>query len=204
MTAAAVAEWDNEYARLARVAASQLRTTGIVPAPDAIRSLQLGLQRLLADTTDSSVLSVHLPPSEIQRRQRLVQHLQQSCDTAANAAVNSTGSMGGFATSGNPQQQQQTSKMSMAMRQQDDMIDQLAVGVHRLKQQSATIGEEANMQVHLMTDMDANLDLAQASLQNQTQRAASLRQEQSLWRLQLIVAGLTVLLVLEIMWGLQP
>jgi hypothetical protein len=94
--------------------------------------------------------------------------------------------------------------MSMAMRQQDEMIDQLAVGVGRLKQQTNLIGEEANMHVHLISEMDTHLDAATASLQDQTRRAATLREEQSLWRLQLIVAALSVLLVLELFLGLTP
>ena len=84
------------------------------------------------------------------------------------------------------------------------MIDQLAVGVGRLKNQSMAIGEEADAHVNLLDQMDTGLDLAHEQLQNETRRAASIRQEGSLWRLQLIVAGLFLLLVLEIFLGLTP
>lgn len=191
-----VSEWDNEYARLARVA-SQLRTTGILTPAETARSLQLGLQRLESALTP---LQTQLQAGEIQRRRRLVQHLLQT-STSATTGGNTSEVGGGFG-GGAPQQQQ--SKMAMAMRQQDDMIDQLAVGVGRLKNQTAAIGEEANMHVNLINDMDTNLDAAFNSLEDQTRRAASLREDQSLWRLQLIVAGLFILLVLEIFLGLTP
>lgn len=187
----AVSEWDNEYARLARVA-SQMRTTGILTQPSDVRSLQLGLQRL-----ESTLNSLPLQSAEVQRRRRLIQHLQQTSVAPAAGATDSVAIGSGSATA-------QQSKMTMAMRQQDDMIDQLAVGVGRLKNQSAAIGEEAAMHVNLMNDMDTNLDAAYNSLEDQTRRASSLRGDQSLWRLQLIVAGLFILLILEIFFGLTP
>ena len=173
-----IAEWDNEYARLAR-AASQIRTTGIRSNGADVARLSAGLQQL-----EASLQSLPLQPQEIQRRRRLVQNLSQT--TAASA----------------PQQQQ--SLMVQALSQQDAMIDQLAVGVGRLKNQSMAIGEEADAHVNLLDQMDTGLDLAHEQLQNETRRAASIRQEGSLWRLQLIVAGLFLLLVLEIFLGLTP
>lgn len=186
----AVNEWDNEYARLAR-AASQLRTQGLVSGGDQHRSLQQGLTRL-----EHSLNSLPLPPAEIQRRKRLVQHLQQNGSQAGTPA-GSTASAGGSDWGG------QQSTMAMAMRQQDGMIDELAVGVGRLKNQTHLIGEEANLHVNLMNDMEQNLDAAQMGLEGETRRAARLKQDQSVWRLQLVVAGECVLLILLILMGLS-
>lgn len=177
-----VAEWDNEYARLAR-AASQMRTTGIVTGSDDARSLQQSLSRL-----EASLDSLPLQSGEIQRRKRLVQHLQQ---TAVNTS-DSSGEMG------------QQSQMAMAMQQQDEMIDTLGVGVGRLKNQSAAINDEARLHVNLLNDMDTNLDAARSGLEDETRRAARLKEDQNIWRLQLIVAGLFILLVLLIVMGLSP
>jgi hypothetical protein len=192
-----VAEWDNEYARLAR-AASQLRTTGLLTGANDVRSLQHGLQRLEAD-----LLSLPLQAGEVQRRRRLVQHLQQT-STSALGPITQPPSFGGGDRGVQPAPPQQQSQMATAMRQQDDMIDQLAVGVGRLKAQSAAIGEEAGMHVNLLNEMDTGLDAAYAGLEDETRRAASLREDQSVWKLQLIVAGLLVLLILEIFMGLTP
>lgn len=183
---AGVNEWDNEYARLAR-AASQLRTQGLVSGGDQQRSLQQGLSRL-----EAQLCTLPLPPAEMERRRRLVQHLQQSGSQPGTPAGSAIG------LGGPPQ-----STMTMAMRQQDGMIDELAAGVSRLKQQTHLIGEEANMHVNLMNDMEVNLDAAQAGLESETRRAAQLKQDQSVWRLQLIVAGECVLLVLLIMMGIS-
>lgn len=173
-----VSTWDNEYARLAR-SASQLRTTGMQVDASEVRSLQAGLQTLEADLS-----RLPLQPAEIQRRRRLVQHLQQTAAT--------------------PQPQQQ-SVLASALNRQDEMIDQLASGVSRLKTQTMAIGEEASMHVNLINDMDTGLDAAQAGLQEETRRAAVLREDnQSIWKLQLVVAGLSVLLVLLIFLGLSP
>ena len=180
-----VNEWDNEYARLAR-AASQLRTQGlVVSGGDQQRSLQQGLSRL-----ESSLNTLPLPPSELQRRRRLVQHLMQSGSNPGTPAGSSAGGM--------PQ-----SAMAMAMVQQDGMIDELAAGVSRLKNQTHLIGEEANLHVNLMNDMENNLDAAQMGLEGETRRAAQLKADQSVWRLQLIVAGECVLLVLLILMGIS-
>jgi len=186
-----VSEWDNEYARWARVA-SQIRTTGFRSNSTDVQGLQAGLQHL--DTALNQL--PQLQPQEVQRRRRLLQHLQQT--TTNNPQQQQQGQ---------PQQQQQqqsSSLMAQAMQQQDSMIDQLAVGVGRLKNQSVAIGEEADAHVNLLNNMDSGLDAAQEQLQGETRRAAALRQEGSLWRLQLIVAGLFVLLVLEIFLGLTP
>jgi hypothetical protein len=182
-----IAEWDNEYARLAR-AASQMRTTGILTGSGDVRSLQQGLQRL-----DGALDNLPLQQGEIQRRRRLIHHLQQ---TSTGTTSSSGGGGGG--------QQQQQSQMSAAMRQQDDMIDELAVGVNRLKHQTIAIGDEAKLHVNLLSDMETNLDTAYAGLEGETRRAAQLKEDSSIWRLQLIVAGLSVLLILLILLGLSP
>ena len=114
-----VAEWDNEYARLARVA-SQLRTQGLSSGADP-QQLSQHLARL-----ESQLNGLSLSAPELQRRRRLVQHLQQPPGTP----INSGGAVDAF---GSPPPQ---SQMAMAMRQQDDMIDELAVGVSRLRDQT--------------------------------------------------------------------
>ena len=206
-----ITEWDDEYARLARIAASQFRTTpGYTmkqqrTTPD-IHVFQQALQRL-ENALLSSPISSSLSSSEVQRRRRLVQHLQQTTIPGGNNAVDLLGGSTGTTSSSNQSataQQPQQSKMSAALRQQDDMIDQLAVGVSRLKQQTTIIGEEANMHVNLMNDIDDHLDTTYNTIHDQTLRTAALREDQSIWKLQLIIVGLTILLVLEILAGLSP
>jgi hypothetical protein len=213
-------EWDDEYAKMARIAASQFRTTPgytMKQQPplqqDSIRIFQQNLQRLDNALTTIPTISSSLSVTEIQRRRRLIQHLQQTSisgnttagSSSSNGIVDLIGTSSSTTGSGTTNiVQQQQSKMTMALRQQDDMIDQLAVGVNRLKNQTAVIGEEASMHVNLMNDMDNHLDTTYNTIHDQTQRAASLREDQSIWRLQLIVVALIILLILEILMGLTP
>jgi hypothetical protein len=194
---ASVNEWDNEYARLARIA-SQLRSgstrTAVTP-----NDLHHHLTRL-----ESQVNVLGLSPAESQRRRRLVQHLQGN-------SVPYGGGVGGGGTSSYstplPQQQQhqQTppSSMHMALKQQDDLLDELAIGVGRLRDQTQLIEDEARMHVNLLGDVEQNLGIAHEGLEAETKRAARLKEDQSVWRLQLTVAGLAVLMVLLILAGLS-
>ena len=161
-----VSDWDNEYARLARVA-SQLRTMG--GSDSDLRALQSGLSRL-----QQSLGNLPIPRPELIRRNRLITHLQQ------NNSNNNTAALG----------------------QQDEMIDDLAIGVERLKQQSMLIGDEAKLHLNLLGDMENQVDIAQSGLEGETRRSEQLRENQSIWKLQMIVVGLSVLLVLLILTGL--
>mmetsp|Transcript_15129 Transcript_15129/g.19940 ORF Transcript_15129/g.19940 Transcript_15129/m.19940 type:complete len:166 (+) Transcript_15129:131-628(+) len=161
------AEWDNEYARLAR-AASQMRTRGFSSDVQSKQALQAGLARL-----DSQLNQLPLSGNEVDRRRRLIQHLQSS------------------------------SSMQSAMQQQDDMIDELALGVGRLKNQTQLIGDEAKMHVNLLNDMEDHIDVAQEGLDMETRRAAQLKENSSLWKLYMIIAGLSMLLILLILTGLS-
>jgi hypothetical protein len=187
-----VADWDNEYARLAR-AATQMRTPGFEKHASDTPSLLQALQRL-----EHQLDGLGLPTSEVMRRKRLVQHLMQSSSSQQQGARGA-----GFGNNTPTEQQpQQYSQMSMAMRQQDEIIDELAVGIGRLKHQTISIGEEASMHVNLLNQMEDGLDDAEAGLQAETRRAARLKEDQSLWKLQLILAGEFILLILLIFMGL--
>jgi hypothetical protein len=188
--------WDDEYARLAR-AASQLRTQGLTWSHDQQRQLNVGLSRL-----DNSLTSLSLPAAEFQRRRRLVQGLQQQQQQQPPNSTSTSHHHNNHHNMSNNAPQQQ-SQMANAMRQQDDMIDELGAGVSRLRDQTQVIGDEAHMHNRLLGDMESNLDAAHAGLEGETRRAAQLKEDQSVWRLQLTVAGLSVLLVLLILMGIS-
>jgi hypothetical protein len=189
----AVAQWDNEYARLARIA-SQQRTQGL-HVSDSQLSQQQGLARL-----DQSLGSLSISAAEIQRRRRLIQHLQNpiSFMVAGGGSSSPPRSSTAYSDHAPPQ-----SQMAMAMRHQDDMLDDLASGVSRLRDQTQLIGDESRMHVGLLNDMGTNLDAAHAGLEAETKRAAKLKEDRSVWRLQMTVAGLGVLCLLLILIGLS-
>lgn len=191
-----ITAWDNEYARLAR-AASQLRTTSTHNAsfhsnqqrPGQAAAIQTGLGRLAAQL-NALESNLSLSPAEARRRQSLLEGL--GSQLGAGAAGTAAAGGGGGASS-----------TAAALRQQDDMIDELAVGVGRLKTQTNLIHEEANAHVGLLNEMDNNVDLANQGLEEETRRAMRLTQEKSVWRLHLIIVGLSVLLFLLILMGLS-
>jgi hypothetical protein len=95
----------------------------------------------------------------------------------------------------------QPNRMTMAIQQQDSMIDQLAVGLGRLRDQSYAIGDEAGLHTQLLDDMENNLDNAHEVLGVEARRAAQLREDGSIWKLQLIVAGLSISFVFLVLLG---
>jgi hypothetical protein len=95
----------------------------------------------------------------------------------------------------------QPTRMTMAIQQQDSMIDQLAVGLSRLRDQSYAIGDEAGLHTQLLDDMENNLDNAHEVLGAEARRAAQLREDGSIWKLQLIVAGLSISFVFLVLLG---
>lgn len=97
---------------------------------------------------------------------------------------------------------QRQSLAAQALRHQDDMIDELANGVSRLKDQTLMVNDEANMQNRMLGDMDTDVEIARTGLEAETLRAMKLKEDQSVWRLYMIIAGLSILLFMLIMSGL--
>ncbi|KAL7454492.1 hypothetical protein ACHAWC_007463 [Mediolabrus comicus] len=193
--------WDNEYARLAR-AASQLRTVSpnnnnmnAQQRQDQASSIQTGLNRL--DTQLHNLeSSMSVSSAEASRRRTLLEGLRTQLSEITGTTNTTSGGGGGGYGRGE-------SATAAALRHQDDMIDDLAVGVGRLKTQTHMIHDESRAHVRLLDEMDNNVDLANQGLEEETRRAMRLREEKSVWRLHLIIVGLSVLLFLLILMGLS-
>lgn len=197
-----VSNWDDEYARLARVA-SQLRSNHGGNQQQQ-QSVLTGLDRLKSQL--DSTLSRMIPPADVSRRRVLIDNLSRQ--------INNNGGGGdadllGYSSSSqqtNQQQQQPPSSMSLsaqALRRQDDMIDELAGGVARLKDQTQLIHEETGLQNRLIDDMGHDVELAQAGIEAETARALKLKEDRSVWRLYCIIMGLTILLFWLIITGIS-
>mmetsp|Transcript_11970 Transcript_11970/g.20357 ORF Transcript_11970/g.20357 Transcript_11970/m.20357 type:complete len:204 (+) Transcript_11970:121-732(+) len=195
--------WDNEYARLAR-AASQLRTisphnnnnnnNSAQQKQDQATSIQTGLNRL--DTQLHNLeSSMTVSSVEAGRRRGLLDGLRGQLSGLTG------GSSGGGGINRPPAGGQ--SATAAALRHQDELIDDLAIGVGRLKTQTHMIHDESKAHVHLLHEMDTNVDLANQGLEDETRRAMRLREEKSVWRLHLVIVGLSVLLFLLILMGLS-
>jgi len=95
------------------------------------------------------------------------------------------------------------SMTQQALRNQDQMIDELASGVGRLKEQTLMVHDETNMQNRMLDTMDGDVEAATAGLEAETARAMKLKEDQSVWRLYMVIAGLSVLLFVLITTGLS-
>jgi hypothetical protein len=200
----AVAEWDNDYARVARVS-SQMRTRGLnnnsnngysTPNNDDRKQLNAHLSRL-----ESALGTLPLSVSELQRRRRLIQHLRGGPGAGATPTHGIGGGTGPLNT--NMYTPPPPSHMQQHMAEQDAMIDDLAAGVSRMRDQTQVIHDEARLHVKMLSDMEDNLGAAQSGLDAETKRAAKLKEDQSVWRLQIIIAGEAILCLLLLLAGLS-
>ena len=221
-----LATWDDEYARLAR-ASSQLRTSGGTTAAlsggrdHQISSIRGGLDRLTAELRNLE-LARAVAPAEVGRRRALVQGLRGQVDGivgggggvgGGNGAIDllsspNPGSAAGDSTASGPSGTggafgTQRTTAAHALRQQDDLLADLSTGVTRLRDQTHAIHDEARLHNRLLDEMEDDVDLARQGLEEGALRAARVREERNLWRLYLIIAGLSVLLFLLILMGLS-
>lgn len=140
---------------------------------------------------------------DAQRRKSLVDNLQRQFGDADLLGSNMSSVGGSSASSHNhPQQSSRLSSTTQALRHQDQMIDELASGVGRLKDQTHMIHDEAGLHNRMLDDMDGDVESARLGLEAETLRAKKLKEDQSVWRLYMIIAGLSFLLFLLIMTGL--
>lgn len=125
---------------------------------DQIRSIQIGLSRLKV-SLDNMHSSGMMNSTEYNRRMGLVDNLdQQFGNHNGNANGNGSrhdgdllgmGNNGGGGGGGGGRM----SMATQALRHQDHMIDELASGVARLKDQTLMINDEANMQNRMLDDV---------------------------------------------------
>lgn len=238
-------EWDNDYARVVRVA-SQLRTEGGHSSSASVSSVpqqqqQRQRQRQLLNhllRLDSALATLPISSMELQRRRRLIQHLQhqhsapqqqqpqQQQEQHSNVGSNyhhfgASSEAGGSSPMNSrtfipqyphphPHDHQSSESnnsndrlLLSAKQQQDSMIDELAMGVGRLRDQTQVIHDESTSHVRLLHDMERNVGTAHAGLEAQTQRATKLKEDTSVWRLQLIIVSETVLFVLLLLQGIS-
>mmetsp|Transcript_14498 Transcript_14498/g.29944 ORF Transcript_14498/g.29944 Transcript_14498/m.29944 type:complete len:107 (-) Transcript_14498:46-366(-) len=94
-------------------------------------------------------------------------------------------------------------KMQQALHQQDASLDELSAGMDRLKNTTQAIHEEATEQTRLLGGMEGEADEAQSELDADIALTqARIKEDKSVWKLQLIVVALSALLVLILFQGL--
>jgi len=195
-------DWDDEFQKLSdehqqqqqqqqHTSSSSSSTTTTNANNDLLRVIQSTCLRL------SNHLENRIRPicSEQEYQQRK-QNLDQINNTLMNNNNNNNTSL---STPPPP-----SSPYSLAISQQDSIIDELAGGLSRLKTQSRAMNDEASMHLNLLHGMDDRIDHTHATL---GQNSDTIRRQQThgscaIWKLQIVVAGLSVSLVLLVLLGL--
>ena len=209
-----LSSWDDEYARLAR-AVSQLRTAGGTTATMAggrdhqASSIRSGLDRLNGELRNLELMRA-VAPAEIGRRRALVEGLRGQVGGIVGGGggggpvdLLSSPNPGSAAGDGYGGSAQRMTTTTHALRQQDDMLADLSTGVSRLRDQTYAIHDETRLHNRLLDDMEGDVDLARQGMEEGALRAAKVKEERNLWRLYMIIAGLSVLLFLLILMGLS-
>lgn len=212
-----LSSWDDEYARLAR-AVSQLRTAGGTTATMAggrdhqASSIRSGLDRLNGELRNMELMRA-VAPAEIGRRRALVEGLRGQVGGIVGGGGVGSGGPVDLLSSPNPGSDagsgygggsaQRMTTATHALRQQDDMLADLSTGVTRLRDQTYAIHDETRLHNRLLDDMEGDVDLARQGMEEGALRAAKVKEERNLWRLYMIIAGLSVLLFLLILMGLS-
>eukprot|EP00560_Eucampia_antarctica_P009057 CAMPEP_0197828314 /NCGR_PEP_ID=MMETSP1437-20131217/4902_1 /TAXON_ID=49252 ORGANISM="Eucampia antarctica, Strain CCMP1452" /NCGR_SAMPLE_ID=MMETSP1437 /ASSEMBLY_ACC=CAM_ASM_001096 /LENGTH=198 /DNA_ID=CAMNT_0043429485 /DNA_START=78 /DNA_END=671 /DNA_ORIENTATION=+ len=194
-----VSNWDDEYARLSR-AASQLRSNnngggGQQQQQQQQQSVLVGLERLKGQL--NVTLSRMIPPAEASRRRVLVDNLSRqiggmgggdadllgfnNSDNNDNNNNNNNNSTQSSSSTGAGGESLLLSRSAQALKRQDDMIDELAGGVARLKNQTHLIHEETGLHNRLIGEMNEDVELAQTNIEAETSRALKLKEDRSIW-----------------------
>mmetsp|Transcript_23822 Transcript_23822/g.43159 ORF Transcript_23822/g.43159 Transcript_23822/m.43159 type:complete len:211 (-) Transcript_23822:514-1146(-) len=206
----AIALWDNDYARHARAIAllhashsdqqqqwHDEQQSSSVPIQNGLKRLSSHLYYLESQSSMS--------PAEFSRRRTLLEGLkgQLSSTTEGGMSVYAASSaVGGGGGGGGPGRS--SSGVFATLRQQDDMIDGLAEGVDGIKKRTKSINEQVYSQIGMVDEIDENIELAKQELEDVTRRSVRFRKEnrKSVWRLHLMIVGLSVLLFLLILLGM--
>lgn len=165
-------------------------------------------------TDDTGNKRVTTPSAELARRKSMLDSLNKRVNdllsrhnrsmtltsnvNASNASASSVTTIKN-PTSSHTHTHNNVQTQKVMIQQQDEQLKTLSRGLTDLTQQSMRIGEEADMQVHLLDDMDQNMDDLELNMGRNLNQARSLKDETNYNNLYCWAAGLGALLFVQIM-----
>mmetsp|Transcript_41056 Transcript_41056/g.72887 ORF Transcript_41056/g.72887 Transcript_41056/m.72887 type:complete len:214 (-) Transcript_41056:413-1054(-) len=169
-------------------------------------------QQLYQMQSQVSVYNVSQP--EINRRKNLVQVLQHHATQLVAASNSSANSQAGRydppATDTSSMSKDERRANDEILRQQrlqmtghNQMLGDIEAGVGRLMNNAKNIGEETQLHVRLLKDMDGNVDQAAAELKSEAMHAQRLRKENKNCRLYICILVLLVVIIFLLVAGVQ-
>mmetsp|Transcript_2821 Transcript_2821/g.4034 ORF Transcript_2821/g.4034 Transcript_2821/m.4034 type:complete len:210 (+) Transcript_2821:154-783(+) len=182
------------------------------PQRHQLQFLQQCLQRLDQQLyqMESQVSIYNVSQPEINRRKNLVKVLQHHTEQLVAA---DTQKQGGGPSSSTIKQgpitneyqanQEILKQQRMQLKGHDLMLGDIEKGVGRLLNNAQNITEETQLHVHLLNDMDGNVDSAAAELKNEALHAQKLREQNKNCRLYICVLVLLMVIILLLVMGVQ-
>eukprot|EP00614_Pseudopedinella_elastica_P028685 CAMPEP_0172619644 /NCGR_PEP_ID=MMETSP1068-20121228/95296_1 /TAXON_ID=35684 /ORGANISM="Pseudopedinella elastica, Strain CCMP716" /LENGTH=94 /DNA_ID=CAMNT_0013426487 /DNA_START=49 /DNA_END=333 /DNA_ORIENTATION=+ len=90
---------------------------------------------------------------------------------------------------------------SAQIKEQDELLDHISVGVRSLHERASTINEESQVHNQLLSTIDANVDGTIAGLREETKHAQAARKESGVCYLYTTIIGLFSLMIFLIVIG---
>ncbi|GMI52776.1 hypothetical protein ScalyP_jg7265 [Parmales sp. scaly parma] len=194
-------DWDEDYKRaqsaLTQLRANPSRKSNLDSIASAFDRLSIRLKQM-----EKAPFDFNISHSEVARKVVQIESMRSQLDSCRSTNSNSN-------YISNPEPDSDSSRNAvlqtsqMVMSAQDDMLSELADGVSRLKDQSYMINDESKFHVRLLDDMDVDVEKATAGLRAEARHAQKIRQESSVCKLYIIIAGLTALLCFLIVMGIS-
>jgi len=175
--------------------------------------VQARVQQLVGKlkTLSSAPIEHNIAPSELSRRQVLVDNLKRQCELLqgkVSTAGTSVGGSGGDDEGGEvnstsinvrsvngsettePLQTQSGGSLSkkQVIQNQEELILDIGAGVDRLRANALLINDEVSLHTRLLDDFDSDVGLATAALQAEANRASQIKERTNLYRLYVILA----------------
>lgn len=198
-------DWSQQYDSLKKRIQHQ-RIKGIQFTNDDLRGIekQLNLLESQLKIMSNNTIQYELTSSELARRELIVENLKKTTSSIGinrNTPTSSTPYSSGANNSvtNNPLRTQPSNDrniMQEKIKNQDDMVLEIGLGVDRLRNKALVIGEESKSHVRLLDDLDSNVEIATAALQEEAKHAAEIKEKGKVCYMYICIAVEVFIIVL--------
>ncbi|GMH80756.1 hypothetical protein TrLO_g15067 [Triparma laevis f. longispina] len=193
-------DWSQDFKSVSSTV-SQLLSTPLPLPPTSLPNCTRAISRLRLRLTEvqTSPENFAITPPELAKFNVMLNNLEgqfESLKSYSSKPIVGSGGGGGDKSQNAYMQTTQT-----VMEAQDDMLDELGSGISRLHDQAQMINDESNLHVKLLDDMEGGVEAATMGLRAEAKHAEKIREQSSVCKLYIVIAGLTGLLVFLLVMG---
>lgn len=219
-----VQEWSSNYEAI-KSKINGIRREGLSMSAAESSTVRASIDRLSAQLRmmRSAPSEYEISMSELARRDVLLKNLQSSLSKASNNSfsnmtavlgansgagsinsitMNNKSNKGNNSSTINPMLNNTSDsglvqRQEMIMKQQDQMLGEISVGVDRLKHKAGAINQEVNLQGRLLEDLEEHVEAGITGLHEEAEHAAKVREKSRIYSLYIcLVLEFIVLLIL--------